>query len=516
MRTLAALLLLTTLRIGAAALAQSAESADCSLAGSVVNSVTDAPIVRARVSLKSSAGDSHVLLTDVQGNWSLGYIACGPVTITATRPGYLALPKDKAPMSIALAKDKPVRDVKVRLDPQAVITGRVVDELRDPIPHARVAVLESRVVNGLRKFEYRDGMDTNDAGEYRIPGLAAGRYVVCAKADKREDAPPYAEQCSLGSPEDGPASAMAIRTGYNGVVDFQLAPISLRSVRGVVSGVPQGANLELNLQSRQVGYGTNVNDDGTFDVSNIPPGSYTLSAVAFFENGPLQRSSAVVPVQLSDQDIEGLRVHLEPLVNVTGTVRVVSTIGTAIGNPQYVATLSSAWGDLMTLPELRDIQGVWDEKKTTFVLPNVLPGSHRFAFAAPAPFYVKRVIVGGRETSGHEVTIEPGAPHIEVELSDDGGVVEGDVFDGDAPAEAWLLLHRNGETYWSGRANAEGHFKVECVPPGDYVAYAWNDNATVEYANPAWMQLNAKGVAFTIQPSETTRIKLTRQIAQPD
>jgi len=70
--------------------------------------------------------------------------------------------------------------------------------------------------------------------------------------------------------------------------------------------------------------------------------------------------------------------------------------------------------------------------------------------------------------------------------------------------------------HWFGKADAKGHFKIEGLPPGDYQVSAWDDIGLVEYANPAWMQLNAKTVAATVQGSQTTQVKVIRQVAPPE
>jgi hypothetical protein len=99
-------------------------------------------------------------------------------------------------------------------------------------------------------------------------------------------------------------------------------------------------------------------------------------------------------------------------------------------------------------------------------------------------------------------------------LSDDGGAVEGDVADDKgASVAAWVLLQRYGGQSRNARADTNGHFRFDNIPPGDYKAYAWSDSANVEYANPDWMRRNGTGVALSVQPGQSQQVRLTRQVA---
>jgi hypothetical protein len=49
------------------------------------------------------------------------------------------------------------------------------------------------------------------------------------------------------------------------------------------------------------------------------------------------------------------------------------------------------------------------------------------------------------------------------------------------------------------------------VPPGDYLAYAFDDTRNVEYAEPEWIRLNAgAGVPVSIAPGSSATVSLVR------
>ena len=184
-----------------------------------------------------------------------------------------------------------------------------------------------------------------------------------------------------------------------------------------------------------------------------------------------------------------------------------SASGKKIDKPQYSVLLVSPDGIFGAS------NAVWDDTRTSFTIPDVTPGTYRLTFSPPAPFYLKSATLGGRDIAGSDVTIGTGSGSIEIVLSDDGGKVEGDVSNDDGPVSAWIFVERDGAPSRNTRADPNGHFKIDAVPPGDYKVYAWDDNTKVEYANPEWMQRNGKGVAVTVEPGQTAQVKLVRQIA---
>jgi hypothetical protein len=483
--------------------------------GTVANSVTGAPIVRAQVVVRgigSTAADS-----DANGTWSAENLSCGTVTIEASRQNFLP-DKPSQPQTVLLAPGIALHDVKIRLAPQAVITGRVVDNQGDPAQNVPIMLMASRVLDGVRRFQIPGTASTNDIGEYRIAGIAAGKYVICAGGRvtgprnnpvRSADSKSYGQQCSPGSPYSGVASTLEIRAGYERAMDFQLTPLappSTRHVRGAIAGGPD-VGRQITLSGLSGTFTAGALDDGTFDITDVLSGSYSLTATAFQDD---TRYFAALPVDVGNADIAGLQMRLEAGLNVAGIVRITSASGTKIENPQYSASLisSNMFGPAPTRTD-------WADDKASFTLTNVMPGTYRLRFAAPAPFYLKSATLGGLDIAGSEVAIGSGAGTIEVILSDDCGVLQGGVAVDDAPTAASILVLKDATQHWNGHADASGHFKIEGLPPGDYTAYAWDDITNVEYGNPEWMWLHAKGVSLTIQPGQTTQAKLSRQVA-PD
>jgi hypothetical protein len=502
MRILAAYLVFSAVGFG-----QSPEAKNCSVDGSVVNSVTGAPILRAHVSVAGA----YFAESDASGKWTVEHVGCGLVTIEAERAGFLWA---RSSGQESLTPGIPLHDVKLELTPQAVLAGRVVDDQGDPIRGVQVMLMDSRVIEGLRGLQPRDLTGTNDLGEYRFAYLDGGKYILCARKERGPGADtsrPYGQKCYPGPVDTEPLSTMDVAAGYEGRIDFAISPVATVRVSGVVSGLPKSdpgvVTLKRPNDMSSDGIFAPVREDGTFLIGNVPPGSYVLTAGTSRDNQMTTR----VPIEVGSGDIEGLRLHPEPGFQVTGTVRVVSAIGKKADKTQGSVILrSSSW----MYPADQQIR--WDDGKAAFTISDVQPDNYHLEFLPPELLYVKSATLGGQDMLVSEVRIGPGAGNIEVVISDDGGAVAGDVLAGDAPAAGWILLERDGKPLRNIRSDASGHFKIDTVPPGDYKIYAWDDNSNVEYANPEWMKRNGKGVAVTVAPGQTAQVKLARQIAPPE
>jgi len=483
MRTLAALLFLSS----------SAFGQDCSVDGSVVNSATNAPIVRARV----SSDKNTFALTDTAGKWSLEHVACGSLTLTASRVAFLA---NRQPAALQLVAGTPLHDVAIRLVPQAVVTGRVVNDHGDPLTNGLIETRTSRVVDGTRRYATAGMVAANDIGEYRAAGLYPGKYVLCAFMGKNRDgssadANLYDEQCT---------SPMSVTAGANAVVDFQLTSASARHhVRGTISGA-EDVSPQVVLDCPNGPFSAPVGGDGAFDIEDVGSGSCILVATAFLENDRLVGEQAV---DVRGANVDGIHLHLEKGFNVSGSVRIVSAGGKQPDASRYSVSLQP------TERLISSTQTVWNDERTAFTLTNVMPGGYRFRFSVPPPFFVESATLGGRDIARSDFVFGPSTPGIEITLSDNGGTLEGVVSSGDRDVPGFILLIQGGAEPRFGQADAAGKFRIEGLPPGDYKVSAWDDIANVEYANPAWMQLSARSVAVSIQAGLTAQAKLTRQVA---
>src|SRR5207249_3339477 len=72
-------------------------------------------------------------------------------------------------------------DVTLRIWKLGVITGRVFDEVSDPIAGITVAVLRRARSGGAERLTQVGSAVTDDLGVYRARGILPGNYIVTVK-----------------------------------------------------------------------------------------------------------------------------------------------------------------------------------------------------------------------------------------------------------------------------------------------------------------------------------------------
>ena len=481
---------------------------DCAVDGYVVNAVTGEPVPRVHIALNSPNGQSTVT-ADNSGHWSFSSVACGPTRIMPSRPGFLtANPALLSP--VILTSGSPAHDVKIQITPASAITGKVVDDQGDPIMGAQVTVLASRVTDGRRTLAPSTNSSSNDLGEFRLPGLNAGKYIVCARANERGggDSTILGESCYPGPANGGAASMLDLAAGREARVDFILHEVPTVHVRGVISGIPKNRGVGLTLVSRGVGSAANsrpakIRPDGNFDVAGVTPGSYILST-DYFDSGT--RLKARVPVEVGNSDVDDIAVHLDSGFAVTGKVRMESKTGNE-PNRQFAISLRSA-------DPLRGGVIQWSPDHATFTINDLTPGNFRLEAFPPARFFVKSATLAGRDILTEEVPLTQAAGPIDIVLSDNGGTVDAQVIgpDGQPAPSSWVMVLRDGWPPRNGMAGPDGHARLEGLAPGDYRVYAWDDVQRVEYADPEWMQrYSMNGVSISVQAGLTAQVTLKLQ-----
>ena len=450
----------------------------CNASGIVVDALTAPPVPHAQVTLQSRGAAS-----DATGHWSIAGVPCGAARFIAERPGYLQ--STSAPLA-------PAPDMRLLLTHESSIEGKVLDETGDPIVGAEIQVYDSVVQRGRRVMRASGTTNTNGAGEFRIGGLSANKYRFCAHSSKLTwpvgggDPLLYTESCYPAGQPIRIASGVELRQ------NFTLAAVKGVHVRGVVSGIPEGASAVI-----QLGHNTaRIATGGTFDLADVAPGIYSIEGFADVEG---RSALASTRVEVGGANLDNVILTFVRGVQVTGTV---------LSSPEDMPlTVSLVPSD----PSWDAGKPEWDASRRTFTFASVAPGKYTVAIAPlRQPYYVKSIQVQGQDISDEELTITS-AVAIEIAVGEGLGSLEGMVADSDGkPVAADVLLLQGIQSPWRGTAQPDGRFTMNNLPPGDYNAYAFGDARDVEYADPSWMQSNAAApVKVTIQANAKPTIHLT-------
>src|SRR5579871_5888764 len=112
--------------------------------GRVVSADTGDALRNARVLLSPAPDSATPVMTDGDGRFSFGSLSAGTYTVLAAKTGFapsaVAGAASKRPVSVVVRDGAEVRDVIVPLARGAVLSGRVADDLGEPVNNMTVFI----------------------------------------------------------------------------------------------------------------------------------------------------------------------------------------------------------------------------------------------------------------------------------------------------------------------------------------------------------------------------------------
>ena len=381
-------------------------------------------------------------------------------------------------------------------------------------------------------------MPSDDNGSYRIYNLPPGQYYVSlndpsaarmivlspdgdsqaaavfsadagvfsANANRTSYAPTYypgtvtvadAQRITLGLGEE--------QSGINlAVVPARAARIAARVVGS--NGQPIRATISLHSRLGQAfspsdgrsGSGT----DGTFTLTNIPPGDYMLNVLGP-NVGATPPEVAAMPIVVDGSDITGVQIVTGSGAAIQGTV--VADNGMKLPDARIRITAVPADSSLATFMPRGDVNA-----NGTFELAGLL-GIYTFRLESlPAGWMVKSVTANGIDISDNAAEFRPAdRVSMRVELTDRVTQVTGTVRSDRAVKGGTVLIFADDPAKWTtasrfiktARLTDSGQFTVRGLPPHQrYLAVAVDFIEQDDPQNPDFLQ-RAKAAASTFSLS---------------
>jgi hypothetical protein len=286
-----------------------AKTGTARIRGRVVASDTGSAVRRAQVRLNGPEDGLWAATSDGEGRFEFQDLPSGRFSLSVGKSGYLSMQYGQRRSSgsgtpIDLAEGQLLDKADIVMLRGSVIAGRVLDELGDPVIDATVTAMKSAWVNGRRSLQPTGRMaSTNDLGQFRLFGLAAGDYYVSAAVRWMEHstvastpaaaggaggpASGYAPTYFTGTANPAEAQKITIAAGQDAPnTDFALIPARLFRINGFVinsAGKPlEGTIVEAVPRSGGAGFGPEAGSsepsarDGAFMLMGVPPGDYLL------------------------------------------------------------------------------------------------------------------------------------------------------------------------------------------------------------------------------------------------
>lgn len=507
--------------------------------GRVVRADDGTPLKRAHIRAASpSSRESWTTTTDELGRYELKELPAGRYTLFAQKAGFVSLQFGQRRVlesgtPIELAEGQTLDRADFRLPRGSVIAGRVYDEFGEPVAEAQVSALTYRYVSGRRQLTATGRpMVTDDLGQYRLFGLPPGEYVVSAvvrepmpMASQSDQSTGYAPTYYPGTPRSVEAQTLAVELGseLHGV-DFSLLPTRTARITGTVRdsvGRPLANAMIMLMEqtgamtsSRSAGQ---ARPDGSFSIAGVAPGEYMLRVMP---RGPGTDNAefATQKIAVAGQNIDG--VHLITTKGTPVSGRIVFD-GGAMPDfpPSAVRVFGQSAEPSFGPPGDGSVADNW-----TFQLHT--SGSRLLRPGTPPGWTLKSVLLrgtditdtpvefeGSEEVSGVEIVLTNRLSHVTGTVNDDRGGLSTDytvvVFADDR--ERWTFPSRFVRT---GRPDQDGLFKVDGLPPAQYLATALDYIPPGAWTDPDYLeQLLPGAVRFTLDEGETETLNLKLALA---
>jgi hypothetical protein len=574
------------------------------------------PLRRVSVSLQLGLLSApRTVVTDDEGRAVFTAVGPGNYLLIAFKPGYVRTyygsktPGRGPGVAVAVIDGKPVPELRLKVPRGGVIGGTVRSVTGRPAANQMVQVISPTTLKNMSLEAISESTlttaITDDRGMYRVYGLAPGSYIVSVSSTgmREEFRQVTAEQVQWASalsssgtlaaaaePTPPPAAAptsfstvfypgtavaadaqpVAVEAGEERLgVDFGITLVPTAQIRGRLvdeQGRPQ-ANQSVSLRApassasglefiESLGSGSGrTGPDGTFTLSSVKPGRYTLSARATIRaaNEPAGAPQANAmgealamlgmgggthwaseDVTVAGRDIADLTLVLKPSLTITGKVAYeASTLKppedmTSVRLAVTEVTKESASAVTTLVQSMFGGGSVTVAADGTFVAKGLSPGKYRvmtaggvLASLAPAErvdgWTLKSVMAGGRDVADTGLDVKENVSNVIVTFTDRPSELTGTVFDqaGRVTPEFPIVVFSTDKTYWisgsrrvkQARPASDGTFRVAGLPAGDYFVCAVTAVEESELADPAFLeQLAASSykIRISIRAGERT------------
>ena len=506
---------------------------------SIEGTVVDAKLGKAvkdvnlLAAMATGGGTPASTRTDDTGHFQLKNLAPGSYLLIADHPRYARQTYGSrngllggTPLTVTIGQE--LKDITFKIQPNAVASGRVLDEDGEPMSGILVAALRGIYSKGRRQYLPLGTGMTNDLGEYRIANMAAGRYILSAtkmnmNADntKAPEAGPESTYITTYYPNSaepsGAASIEVTAGGDVGGMDIHMAKAKSVRIKGKVIGVPGGQQTSIRIIPKDAGVlamiiGRNAQvkkADGAFEIVGVTPGSYNLRVS---DPSGMKPMGAAVPIQVSDRGVESLVVEVGTPAEVSGTVVVPADNP---GNDRVSfkgarVMLESAEGLVLIPPNAT----IGDDG--TFTLKDVAPDKYFVrVINGPAGAFVDSAKFGAQEMSEKGIDLGGATPgKLEVKLNPNGAEIAGMVRgqdDNPISGVTVALIPDSGKylLYQSNFTDQNGAFSFKGIAPGDYKVLAWEEVETNAFQDPEFVKPFAgKAESVSLKPGDHKGVSL--------
>jgi hypothetical protein len=511
----------------------------------------------------------RLVMTDDAGRFVFSELPAGRFTVTVEKPGYLKTyvgsrrPGRPPSTPIAVVTGQRILDLAINAPRGAVIEGTVRDEFGLPIPTSQVTARQLIVVGGAPQYvpvtSTPSRVVADDRGRYRLYGLPPGEYVIEASGgtsgllggaeiatdDEIKTADEEAQRATAAAaPPTKPRQVRGVTRSIvyaPGVSDIRAAQTVLlalseeRTGVDVVSPLVGAARVELmitapsglpvtngaigvaNVSRQSVAFSQGIvrpSADGRFVLPGLSPATYLFYGIA-----PDPPASTGPPWLWLGTEV------IVDGVDLSGVALTFAHGQTVSGRLSAAASLPPLGAARLTLTPVVTIPGVALMTPTTtpaadgsFQFTSVPPGRYRLTFSGIAGWSLTSAMHDGRDSLDALLDVGQGADidGLVGTLTDRLTEISGMVTDASGrpspeftalvfPADRALRLTAPRRTSGLVKIASDGRFRVEGLPPGDYLLAVIVDADPQQLNDPAFLEQVAAG-AIAINLAEGQKL----------
>jgi hypothetical protein len=447
----------------------------------------------------SGSGFTFSAVTDDEGRYRLANLPPRTYYVWPFVPAFVVAeatgiyPQGK---SVSVVEGEAAEDINFTLTRGAVITGKVTDPTGRAIAMERVRIIPvqqemKRLVSAI--YPSISDIRTDDRGIYRVYGLPGGSYKVAvgdaqfAAFSSTTGQRFYPQTYHPDVTDEAKAKIVELEEGSEvndvditvarSMIGFAVTGRFVDAKNGqALPGINFGLTIISDKETRgfigQRGVGTSA---GTFQIDNLPPGTYAVSVTAGSGSGYWGASESFT---IRDADLSDVEVKVHRGSTISGNVTVDGTDDRSI-----LARLSRVQIQAYTIGEgnsVGTISYVDINPDGSFQIGSLRAGRVLIMLSARdrnvAPEFALLAIDqnGVDKSGGVQLKEDENISGIRLTLGYGTGIIRGTVRveGGSLPEGAYLdaAFIRPGSSFTIGhtRVDARGQFVFEHVPPGNY------------------------------------------------
>lgn len=509
------------------------------ISGTVVSKTDGYPLNRTRVSLRDvkARGEPQSVVTAEDGKFAFENVKAGKYTLQGVRSGFIPTAYDQHDQyssAIVTGAGVDTENLVLRISPEALVSGHVLDEAGEPVRHAQVTLYRNNRFEGIEHIQAIRNAQTDDLGAFELTPPLPGTYYLAVHAQPWYAIHPLSAENRGGSSgeadekknldrsldaaypvtyyenatETDSATPIQIRGGEHLQVEMNLSPVpALRLIFHIPAGQ---SNETIPPQLEQAGFDgstsvstvVQVPSPGVVEVSGVPAGRYN---VRIGQNTITQLNG--IELNKDGEEIDA------SAAEALGTVKVSLKL---LGQDSVPPGLGVG-----LFQESKSVGGLnRPGAKGEIEIQQVPAGTYSVQTLGGGKTYgVVSISAEGAQVKGHTITMPPGASAT-IALSVAAGVdVQGVAKKAGKPFTAAMIVlvpknpEDNRDLFRRDQSDLDGTFSLVGVVPGSYTIIAIDDGWDLDWSQPEVIAPYLKrGMPIEVRSATSSPVQLKEAI----